>query len=446
MTRTQQASFRAMSMERGLWAGGVVATHQDLSALFVTRCIELYLRPEGRFGYVMPWATLSRRQYAGFRVGSYPVRAEPMKVAFDRPWDLHKVKPSFFPVPASVVFGRRQAPGANAVSLTQIPEVWTGRFATGSASRAEAAASVGRTIGEPAPPPAHRSSPYAARFSQGATVVPRFLFLVEPGEAPRLGSGPGRRAVRSRRSPNEKRPWKELPPLAGTVERQFIRPLYVGDSILPFRRLAPAEAVIPWDGEHLLNGRDERLDRYRGLAKWWRSAEGVWTENRSSDRLSLIEQLDYRQKLSQQFPAPDLRVLYGASGMYMAAAILGDTTAVIEHELYWGAAASLDEARFLTAILNSTALTLAVRPLQSRGEHNPRHFDKYVWQLPIPLYDASDSAHRWLVALAERAEQVASSVTLLPVRFEALRRRIRHALEEDGVATDIDAIVKTLLA
>ncbi|WP_173079163.1 SEFIR domain-containing protein [Phytohabitans rumicis] len=445
MTRRQQASFRAMSSQRGLWAGATLATNQDLSVLFVTRCIELYLRTDGHFGYVMPLATLSRHQYAGFRTGKYLAGAEFVEVAFDRPWDLHKVKPSFFPVPASVVFGRRPSSGIGAVPLTQVPEVWTGRFPTAIASRAEAATHIARTIGELPPTPPPRGSPYAARFSQGATAVPRFLFLIESDEAPRLGAGSGKRAIRSRRSPNEKKPWKTLGPLRGIVETQFIRPLYVGNSILPFRCLAPVEAVIPWANGQLLSGRDEQLDRYRGLARWWRSAEGVWTSHRSSDRMELIDRLNFRRGLLDQIPSPGLRVVHNKSGMYLAAAILTDPTAIVDHELYWGPTESLDEARFLVAILNSTTLTLAVRPLQSRGEHNPRHFDKYVWQLPIPAYDPNDSAHRWLVALAVRAEQVASDIALPAARFEKLRRQVREALVDDGVAADIDAIVKTLL-
>ena len=74
---------------------------------------------------------------------------------------------------------------------------------------------------------------------------------------------------------------------------------------------------------------------------------------------------------------------------------------------------SLDEARFLTAVPNSSALTDAVRPFQSRGQHNPRHFDKYIWQLPIPILDSRNSSHRWPVALAERAEGIAANDMLL---------------------------------
>jgi hypothetical protein len=407
MTGTQQVAFRDMSTKRGLWAGATVATNQDLSALFVARCIELYLRPGGRFGYVMPWATLSRRQYAGFRTGYYPAPSEPVNVSFDSPWDLHKIKPSFFPLPASVVFGWRHNNDARPSPLPHIVDVWAGRFDTARASRAQAAGSITRSVGEPLTTPAGRGSPYATKFSQGAIVVPRFLFLVEAVTTSPLGVGAGRLGIKSLRSRNEKTPWKHLAPLRGTVERQFIRPLYLGESILPFRCLRPAQAVIPWDGQRLLHGDDEQLDLYPGLAHWWRSAEAVWSDNRSSGRLSLLEQLDYRRKLSQQFPAADHRVVYTKSGMYLAAAIVSDPTAVIDHKLYWGPATSVDEALFLIAILNSRTLTMAVRPLQPRGEHNPRDFDKHVFQLPIPLYDADDAAHRWLVELAMQAERVA---------------------------------------
>ena len=104
MPAAMQASFRELSESRNLWAGATVATHQDLSGLFVARCIELYLRHGGQFGFVMPLAALSRRQFAGFRAGRYRY---PVKVAFSQPWDLHAVKPSFFPVPACVVFGEQ---------------------------------------------------------------------------------------------------------------------------------------------------------------------------------------------------------------------------------------------------------------------------------------------------------------------------------------------------
>jgi N-6 DNA Methylase len=442
MTDRQKVSFREMNKQRKLWVGASVATNQDLSALFVSRCIELYLRPGGRFGYVMPLATLTRRQYEGFRTGHYPIHGEPVTVAFDQPWDLHQIKPKFFPQAVGVVFGTRRNSDTGPTPLTHLPKEWSGRFNTRIASLAEAIASTTRTTAEPRPP--RRDSMYATRFCQGATVVPRLLFVVEQEADGPLGAGANRRTVHSLRSPFEDKRWKDLPSLRGTVERRFLRPLYVGSSILPFRRLPHPSAVIPHDGHSLMEGTDERLDLYPGLATWWRTAEKVWNRNRTSDR-TLLEQLDYRRKLSQQFPTPQYRVVYNKSGTYLAAAIVSDQTAIIDHLLYWGPAANHDEARFLTAILNSTTLTTAVRPLQARGEHNPRHYDKYIFQLPIPVYDATNANHQQLVVLAEQAEQIAGDVDLPAVRFERQRDLVREALVEGGVTADIDAIVKALL-
>ena len=74
MPAAMQASFRELSDIRNLWAGATVAPQQDLSALFVVRCIELYLQPGGQFGFVMPLAALSRRQFAGFRAAGTGTR------------------------------------------------------------------------------------------------------------------------------------------------------------------------------------------------------------------------------------------------------------------------------------------------------------------------------------------------------------------------------------
>ena len=61
--------------------------------------------------------------------------------------------------------------------------------------------------------------------------------------------------------------------------------------------------------------------------------------------------------------------------------------------LYWAAASTIEEGRYLEAVLNSDVLTKRVRPLQARGEHNPRHYDKYIWQLPVPMYEPQDPHH-----------------------------------------------------
>jgi SEFIR domain/N-6 DNA Methylase len=278
MTERQQAAFREMSIKRELWTGGTTAPSQDLSALFVVRCVEQYLRVGGNFAYVMPWGVLSRRQYVGFRAGSYPSHA-----------------------------GVREG-------------------------------------------------------------------CIRPA----MGSSHGQAQL-----------------LLGACQRCF-RPAL----------LSPA--------------RTSSVDAVAGV----------------------VVRTAYQP---QPIPITVHRVVYSASGMYLAAAVVTDPNAIIEHKLYWAPTDSREEASFLSAILNSTSLTNAVRPLQARGEHNPRDFDKYIFHLPIPPYDPRDKSHQELVALAEQAARIADTVELPTTRFETQRRKIRETLTTSGLLPEVDAVVKRLL-
>ena len=106
MTAGMQALFKARSQERGLWAGAQLVTHQDLSAYFVVRSIELYLRPGGEFFILMPQGVLHRKQYKGFRTGRYSHRGASVNVDFGEPWDLAAIRPPIFPMPAAAIRGK----------------------------------------------------------------------------------------------------------------------------------------------------------------------------------------------------------------------------------------------------------------------------------------------------------------------------------------------------
>ena len=114
----------------------------------------------------------------------------------------------------------------------------------------------------------------------------------------------GKVGVRSLQRANDKAPWKNLPALEGVVETEFIRPVLLGESVLPFRIAETFEAVIPRDREGLMDGQSDRLDAHEGLATWWRRAEAIWEQHRSSDRLTLIERLDYQHKFGTAVPDP----------------------------------------------------------------------------------------------------------------------------------------------
>ncbi len=162
--------------------------------------------------------------------------------------------------------------------------------------------------------------------------------------------------------------------------------------------------------------------------------------------MRLNDRIDFQRLLQRQLPTPQHRVVYTASGQHLAACRVDDPAALVEHKLYWGPAASLEEARYLTTVLNSRILAEAVAPLQSRGQHNPRDFDTHVFAVPFPAFDPGSDVQRRLVNLADRAERVAQGVDVdVHRQFQRARRAVRAALAEDGVMDEIDAGVAALL-
>jgi SAM-dependent methyltransferase len=445
MPELLQERYRALAQPRGLWAGGKVATHQDLSDLFVVRAVEQYLRPNGRFGFVMPFAVLSRRQYEGFRSGDWSsLGGGTTAVAFDQPEEFARVKPPLFPVPACVIRGVKSR---SPKPLIAAAVKWTGRVPSHQLDWSSASPHLTPVTDDISLATDAAVSPYRARFSQGANVVPRMLLTVIEGPVGPLGIAAGHRAVRSARSAVEKEPWKSLPSLEGVIEQKFVRPMHLGATIVAYRPRKPWQAIIPWTDGKLMDGTSDRLDEFPGLAAWWREAERLWAKNkRPASKLSLREQIDFQGKLARQFPIASQRVVYTKSGQHIAACRISDTTAIIDHKLYWAACESIEEARYLTAILNSDALTRAVAPLQARGQHNPRDFDMHVFALGFPAFDRNDALHGAIAALAERAEEVATNTELDDQRqFQRARRVVRQALAEDGVAEMIDGAVNELL-
>ena len=176
-----------------------------------------------------------------------------------------------------------------------------------------------------------------------------------------------------------------------------------------------------------------------------RKAEAVWDAYRATE-LSLHEQWNYYGKLASQFPIPALRIVYAKAGTLAAACIVRDRRAVIDHKLYWSMPADLAEARYLSAVFNSETARSRAAAYQSRGQFGARDFDKVMFNLPIPRFDAKMKLHRDLAAAAEEAEKIAAAVALPEgVKFQRARRLVREALADNGVSARIDALVAKLL-
>lgn len=446
MSADLQKRFKELAKGEKVHVGGKFGTQSDLSALFTVRAVHLYLRAAGRIAFVLPMAALSRGQFGKFRTG----RFTSSNIAWEEAWttDVKAGQSAIFPVPSCVVFGRKRAIGK---AMPERVRQYSGWLPLRDAHEdlADDRLTVVEDVVAPQAGEFEGGSEYRHAFRNGATLYPRLLCLVERRQLGRLGPDPSAPLVRSRRISAEKEPWKSQPSIEHAVEVEFLRPVLLGESILPYRLFCAFEGVVPVDTGVMLDSEMAAHPKrgFEKLAGWLRLAEATWDDNKSaSTKLSWAEQQNYNGKLTAQFPIAPLRLVYSKAGTLPAACIIRDERAVIDHMLYWIKPASEEEAHYLCTILNSETARARAEQYQARGQFGARHFDKVMFNLPIPLFKESESVHRELAEAGAQAEAVAANVELKEgEKFQRARKRVRDALAEDGIGGDIEKLVEKLL-
>ena len=446
MNKPTQKRFMEEMKASGLWGGLSSVSGYDLSAYFFARAVQLYMRREGTIAFVMPFAAMTRKPYALFRTGAFKVRGySEGAVRFTQAWALPADVQPLFPVPSCVLFAKR----------TRVPEplprsvlFFSGKLSHRDANAAEARAALKEfTAPWPVESEDGDGSPYNDRFRNGAVLWPRRLVIVTEATQGRLGANPAAPIVLGRVTNLDKKPWNAVTPIRGAVEREFLRTVYMGESIAPYRLLDPVLAVIPIEpnAKTVMDARAAAANGYARLSAFLADAESTWRTHSKQTR-TFAQQIDFFGNLSGQFPISALRVLYTKTGTNLAAALLRDPEAIVENGLYWTSVASEGEAYYLVAILNSETTRARAEKWQATGQWGARHFDKVIFNLPIPKFEPKTALHIELAEVAKEAEKIAQAVLLKPnEHFTRARKRIRETLADAGIAERIDSLVARLL-
>ena len=351
-------------------------TQMDTSTLFFVHCREEFLKQGGRIAFVMPKTTiLPAKQHAGFQ-----------REGLSRIDDLSKVTVTglknqhFFNVKSCVVV--LDGPS----SVHDIPlRKWSGvlprKNLTLGQSRhllfAEESTHDFLQTGEAA-------SPYYDRAIQGATLNPHTLWFIEPDTQTALNTSRPlvRTAADAFRLCKEKK-WKLR--LKGPLESKFLFSTAVSDDILPFFVRALRLTVLPVlvrEGGLIMVQSDEILaEGYPDASDWVAKAEKIFAKNTKDSKMTARERLDYQHLLTAQNPAKEFVVLYNKSGTNVCAAYLNadqfkevyDLTVqgfVAESVTYRIYVDSEDEAHYLSGILNSSVVNLAIKPYQTEGVYH----------------------------------------------------------------------------
>ena len=423
-----RSELREMSERRyQIWAGGKLAPHQDIAALFYTRCAELYAKSQAIIGMVMPHSALRTGQHLKWRIGTYKHKggrnASGIGLNFQvhEPWDLDNVGPDFFPIPASVIFAEYNGMSKGKPLAPGTVQMWRGDWKEAYESITRKSEALHHDDGK-------FKSPYAELSSQGPTITDRRLFFVETVPHTAMLPAANTTNVQPRLGKQDNILYEgQLNLLEGVISNDHLFNVYLGECIAPYVALDPVKAVLPVHRSTMnmpLNHDDCEDDKHDAcsleisalhstMQRRWNNANAMFREAHKNRTIKdLYKNLNHLDKLTSQLHYLQdaiagngtVRVAYTTQGE-PTAAIIKDKYSVLDHKLFQTICQSEEEAHYVLAIINSNALTTAAETFMTKGLYGARDFHKHGWKLPIPRYDATEPLHLQLSELGASAEQ-----------------------------------------
>ncbi len=425
-------------------------THMELATLFFVRAADLYLKPKGRIGFVMPRSIFSADQHANFRDLNYEFEKTTNRgqikqyLRFEYLIDMEKVSPLFnvpscillakldkkpteYPISGLLIEGklpRKNMLFSEAQEFLTIKKVKWFLYTIGERSYIDTYKpvdiEVSRIISR-----IKTRSPYYEKFFQGATIVPRVFWFVDILEEypDKLLVTSSERAIRQ-----AKNPWKNIK-LEGVVEKRFIFNVYTSTELIPFGTLEPNTAILPIEPNNekyrIIQKEDAYSNGYIGLAKWLGKCEELWNKlavKYVSRGMSIYDRLNYQRGLTSQNPKTKYIVVYPTSATYLVGAVIEnshDKKVIIDTKLYYFSTQNKEEAFYLSAILNTSLLDQLIKPLQSKGSFGPRDIHKKPLEFYIPKFDETNPIHTELAKIAiDASKKVANLLPNLTKPYE----------------------------
>lgn len=265
--------------------------------------------------------------------------------------------------------------------------------------------------------------------------------------------------------PDAKLPWKTLD-FKSQVESDFLFRTILSKSIFPFAVCNPNLTVLPLiissdkrgnKTIHLSNSLELRKRGYLKAAKWFENVENIWNIHKTEKNKDITAEnyLNWQSKIVNQNLNFRYLVLYNVSGKDAHASIIDRTNfdfeIIFDYSTFGLYAHSLNEAYYLTAILNSAIPNEMMKDFQAKGLFGVRHISKRILDVYFPKFDENDKIHLQLVGLSKTAHQKAKiylrqnppKQELTAIHLGRIRVDIKKHLAEEMKA--IDALVKKVI-
>jgi hypothetical protein len=238
-------------------------------------------------------------------------------------------------------------------------------------------------------------SVYKSKFFQGATLVPRSLVFFKikkiEGNYLYISSDP---EATSRIKKKWKYSFQNV-----IIENKFRFKTFLNKDLIPFYIKQFKDVFLPINQDFDLD-KNHLQENPRAL-EFYDKLNLFYQENKkeTSNINTLFLNLNYWNKLTKQAKNKQYIVVYNASGSRLKSAVIDneEKTKIICSENYYYSTNSLNEAYYLSAILNSPILSQNIKLIKSS-----RHIHKRPFSFPIPIYEAENETHRRLAKKARK--------------------------------------------
>lgn len=431
-------------------------TQLECATIFFCRTAELYLKDSGVLAFVMPRSVITGAlQHVNFKKFKHPL------MSLQKIIDLGNVSP-LFNVPGCALLAIKDGATSYPVRVNR----YTGKLPEKNIKLDKARQYLNLETDTFEPVKTLNQSFYFDKVKAGAAIYPRCFYFIDFEVQPVLGAMDLKRPfIKTSADIQEKPPWKGTR-FAGNVESQFIYATLLGGDIIPFGYIKLRPVVLPVElttkGYRLLSLRALSEDGFTKMTEWVEEIQKVWEDKRTvraeENFPTFQESLNYQSLLTIQRPDVRYVVIYNAAGKNLTACVIDKkalhdfsvaktsikpTGFVSDKKTWLFETDNENEAHYLCAILSSSKLNDAIKPLQTVGLFGERDIHRRPFLFPVPQFNQSDASHKRLADISKLCHKKVSLFTFNKRRVAAIRKEGRDLLI--GEITEIDDLMTNLL-
>lgn len=245
----------------------------------------------------------------------------------------------------------------------------------------------------------NRESIYKKLFHKGADLNPRNLIFIisESVNDGIVKINPDERVFKRAKST-----WKERIHEDTLVEKKYLFKVVKSTELVKFKVYDDYDVFLPLSQDALLFD-PESLEP--NAARFWNKINEYYIthKKKTTKNKSLMDNLNRWNKLCNERQGSTIKIAYNNSGSVLNAAVIKGNY-LVTGDLSFHAVENLDEAYYLSAILNSPFMTKQIKIRKSS-----RHIFKIPWEMPIKKFDPSSAIHGQLAELGEKGENLTAS-------------------------------------